>query len=399
MEWFINKDDCCGCEACAQACPKKCIEMVEDKGGFLYPRKVKDVCIDCGICEKVCPVKNNSIERHHPVKTFICRVNSATIIEKCASGGAFYELATMTIKQGGVVCGVKFDSNWEACYSFAERIEDLAVFLGSKYIAPKIGDAYKNVVRFLEDGRKVLFSGLPCHVAGLKQYLSKDYDNLLTVELMCTAVPSPKVWLKYLYEVAPKGATSVTFRSKGFGWDRYGLRIMYDKDELVHEPNDVNLYMQGFLQGLTVRKNCGSCLYKGLNTKGDIMIGDYWELKKYYPELDDNKGMSLALVFTEKGCRAFNAILPECFFKEIPFSQVDTAAEHSCLNYSIQLHRNRDSFFSNINSNRIQVSKILKKSLYKQTLEPKSLKELGVVLMKSLLKEDYYKLRWLWKRK
>ena len=399
MEWYIDKDECCGCEACAQACPKKCIDMVEDKDGFLYPRKVNDVCVDCGICEKVCPIKNNCNECHQPLKTFICRVNSATIIEKCASGGAFYELAIMTIKQGGVVFGVRFDSNWGACYSYTEEIEDLSVFLGSKYIAPKIDDAYKNVVRFLEVGRKVLFSGLPCHVAGLKQYLTKDFENLLTLELMCTAMPSPKVWSKYLYEVAPKGATSVTFRSKGFGWDRYGLRIMHDKDELVHEPNVVNLYMQGFLQGLTVRKNCGSCLYKGLNTKGDIMIGDYWELKKYYPELDDNKGMSLALVFTEKGCRAFNAIKTDCFCKEIPFSQVDTAAEHSCLNRPIQLHRNRDYFFSRIDSNKQKISKILKKSLYQQTPGPKSLKELGVVLMKTLLKQDYHRYRRLWKRR
>ncbi|MBR4197306.1 MAG: Coenzyme F420 hydrogenase/dehydrogenase, beta subunit C-terminal domain [Bacteroidales bacterium] len=399
MEWFINKDDCCGCEACVQACPKSCIELVEDKGGFLYPRKDNDVCVDCGICEKVCPVKNNNVERHQPLKTFICRVNSATIIEKCASGGAFYELATITIKQGGVVFGVKFDSNWDACYGYAEDLENMAAFLGSKYVAPRIGDAYKKVMFFLEEGRKVLFSGLPCHVAGLKQYLPKKYENLLTVELMCTAVPGPRVWSRYLHEIAPKGATNVTFRSKSFGWNRYGLKIMHDKECLVHEPNDENLYMQGFLQGLTVRKSCGNCLYKGLNTKGDIMIGDYWELNKYYPELDDNKGMSLVLVFTENGCRAFNAIKSGMFVKEILFSQVDTAAEHSCLNHPIRIHRNRDYFFSKINSNTKTITSIIKKSLYKKTSKPKSLKELGVVIMKSLLNDDYYKFRRLWKRK
>lgn len=399
MGWFINIDDCCGCEACKQACPKKCIEMVEDKGGFLYPQKAYDVCTDCGICEKVCPVKNNRIERHQPLKTFICRVNSATIIEKCASGGTFYELASMTIKEGGVVFGVKFDSNWEACYSYVEKIEDLAIFLGSKYIAPRVGHAYKHVAHFLEDGRKVLFSGLPCHVAGLKQYVHKDYYNLLTVELMCTAVPSPKVWSKYLGEVAPKGATSVTFRSKSFGWNRYGLKIMNDNDELVHEPNDENIYMQGFLQGLTVRKNCGNCLYKGFNTRGDIMIGDYWELEKYYPEINDNKGMSLVLAFTEKGCRAFDAIKLDLFVKEIPFSQVDTAVEHSCLNHSIQLHRNRECFFSKINSKRSTITRILKKCLYKQTSEPKSIKGILAIIMKSLLKDNYHRCRYLWKGK
>ena len=207
------------------------------------------------------------------------------------------------------------------------------------------------------------------------------------------------MWSKYLHEVAPKGTTNVTFRSKSFGWNRYGLKITYDNESLVHEPNDENLYMQGFLQGLTVRKNCGNCLYKGLNTKGDIMIGDYWELKKYYPELDDNKGMSLVLAFTEKGCRAFNAIKSEIFVKEIPFSQVDTAAEHSCLNHPIRLHRNRDYFFSKINSNTRTIKSIIKKSLYKRTSKPKSIKELGVVIMKKLLNDDYYKFRRLWKRK
>lgn len=399
MGWFIDIEDCCGCGACAQACPKGCIKMVEDKEGFLSPHRTNDSCVDCGICGKVCPVKNNNIERHQPLKTFICRVNSATIIEKCASGGAFYELASMTIKEGGVVFGVKFDSNWEACYSYAEDIENIAAFLGSKYVAPRIGDAYKKAKHFLEDGRKVLFSGLPCHIAGLKQYLFKDYENLLTVELMCTAVPSPKVWSMYLHEVAPNGTTNVMFRSKFFGWNRYGLKIIHDNDCFVHEPNDENLYMQGFLQGLTVRENCGSCLYKCFNTKGDIMIGDYWELKKYYPELDDNKGMSLALVFTGKGCHAFNAIKPELFVKEIPFSQVDVTAEHNCLIRPIHLHRNRDFFFSRINSNRESITRTLKKCLYKQTPEPKNLRGLGIVVMKSLLKEDYHRFRRLWKRK
>lgn len=49
-----RKENCFGCGACAEACPKECIRMEPDEEGFLYPKADKKICIDCGKCERVC---------------------------------------------------------------------------------------------------------------------------------------------------------------------------------------------------------------------------------------------------------------------------------------------------------------------------------------------------------
>ena len=200
---ILNKKDCCGCSACVQKCPKQCISLKEDNEGFLYPQVNQQECISCGICKKVCPIINPN-EKRTPLQIYAAINKNEEIRRQSSSGGIFTLLSEEILKEGGVVFGARFDENWEVKHDYTENVKGLVNFRGSKYVQSRIEDNYKKVETFLKQGRKVLFSGTPCQIAGLKRFLSKEYDNLLTVDFICHGVPSPKVWRLYLYETYRK---------------------------------------------------------------------------------------------------------------------------------------------------------------------------------------------------
>lgn len=232
-----DKKDCCGCSACVQRCPKQCISLYEDEEGFLYPRVDKTVCIDCGLCEKVCPVLNQS-EGHEPIAVYAAKNPNEEIRMQSSSGGIFTMLAERIIDEGGVVFGACWDKDWNVVHDYAESKEDIAKFRGSKYVQSNIGETFKQTETFLIEGRKVLFSGTPCQIAGLKHFLLKDYDNLLTIEIICHSVPSPGVWKKYLTEeLNSNGLTigdiqQINFRDKSTGWETYSF-LLHTKADIV----------------------------------------------------------------------------------------------------------------------------------------------------------------------
>ena len=184
---------CCGCAACVQRCPKQCIILHEDHEGFLYPKVDTDNCIDCALCEKVCPILNEGSNRK-PLKVYAAINKDEKIRLESSSGGIFTLLAEQTIGEDGVVFGARFDENWQVRLDYTETIEGIAVFRGSKYVQARTENTYQQAEFFLREGRKVLFAGTPCQIAGLKKFLRKEYDNLLAVDFVCHGVPSPKVW-------------------------------------------------------------------------------------------------------------------------------------------------------------------------------------------------------------
>lgn len=221
---ITDKIRCCGCNACIQCCPTQCITMRQDEEGFDYPIINTDTCIDCGVCEKICPIINHE-EYKKPIKIYAAKNLNEKIRLDSSSGGIFTALAEDIICQGGVVFGVSFDQEWNAVHSYTECLEGLATFRGSKYVQSKIGFAFKEVKSFLKSGRKVLFSGTPCQIAGLKKFLIKDYPNLFTIEILCHGVPSPKVWQRYLDEKKAQfkcnDIRQINFRNKKNGWSQY----------------------------------------------------------------------------------------------------------------------------------------------------------------------------------
>lgn len=240
-----DKKECCGCSACVQRCPKQCIVMKEDEEGFLYPVVDKEVCIDCGLCEQVCPVLRQREERE-PLEVYAAFNKNEEVRMQSSSGGIFTALAEPIIKEGGVVFGARFNEDWEVVHDYVETVEGLSAFRGSKYVQSRIGCTFSQAEQFLKQGRKVLFSGTPCQIAGLKLFLRKEYENLLSVDFICHGVPSPGVWRQYLNEFivyqgnkkkisffpskpiilnSIRDISRIEFRNKRLGWKKYSFAL------------------------------------------------------------------------------------------------------------------------------------------------------------------------------
>ena len=375
-----DKKDCCGCHACATVCVKHCIMMLPDEEGFLYPVVDKDACTDCGLCEKVCPIINQS-EPRRPLKVYAAKNKDEEIRRQSSSGGIFTLLAEKVINDGGVVFGARFDENWNVIHSWTDTIEGIAAYRGSKYVQSTIGDTYREARDFLKQGRKVLFSGTPCQIAGLKKYLRKDYDNLLTVDVVCHGVPSPLVWCKYLDETreqlrAKHGVgknsvpssmdelpviTGISFRDKSNGWKKYGFRLRYAASEAAEntvsasaieeeilEMHRDNLFMQGFLANLYLRPSCYACTVRSGKSGSDISIADFWGVQNYYPKFDDDKGVGLILVNSEKGRNDYTGVEAE----NLVATYEEGLKGNSCLEYSAFETKYRNVFWSRLSNNR-----------------------------------------------
>lgn len=301
MIHITDKHSCCGCASCVQSCPKQCIRFDEDEQGFRYPRVDSERCIDCGLCEKVCPCLNQGMPQN-PINVYAAVNPHEPTRLKSSSGGIFSMLAERIISEGGVVFGARFDANWEVTHDFAEDIGKLDSFRGSKYLQSRIGETYKQAQAFLKEDRKVLFSGTGCQIAGLKRFLRKEYENLLTVEIVCHSVPSPLVWRKYLQEISNGNTVQrVNFRDKFSGWSHYSYSLVIEHSRGIHtEPASGN-YMKGLTSNLTTRPSCSQCPSRNGKSGADIILGDCWGVWDLQPSSDDNKGTSLVVSLTQKG--------------------------------------------------------------------------------------------------
>ena len=308
---ITNKVDCCGCSACAMKCPKHCITMQADSEGFLYPVVNEVECIDCGLCEKVCHELHPYDERK-PLSVYAAINKDEQVRMNSSSGGMFYLVAEKTISEGGVVFGARFDEDWQVAIDYAESMEAVKPFMGSKYVQARTATAYRDAETFLKQGRKVLFSGSPCQIAGLHHYLRKDYDNLTTVDFVCHGVPSPKVWQRYLDEVVTSGKRAINdvkFRNKSNGWKKFNFVLSYNQDSksyTLSSWHQQNHYMRAFLSDMILRPSCHDCRAKQGRSHSDITIADFWGINVEMPEMDDDKGTGLVLVNTEKGLQALD---------------------------------------------------------------------------------------------
>ena len=353
-----DKKTCCGCSACDQACTKQCITMQEDEKGFLYPKVDENLCISCRLCEKVCPMLNRK-ERVAPQKVCAAINPDEEIRRKSSSGGVFTMLAEGVIKEGGIVFGATWNAQWEVVHSYTETLDGLSAFRGAKYSQSVIGDTYRQTQEFLKAGRKVLFSGTGCQIAGLKLYLRKAYDNLLTVEVACHGVPSPKVWQKYVKNVSRgKPLGNIVFRDKRNGWNGYGLFFIgTDGKELKYEKASNNEFMQCFLNNLCLRPSCTNCPAKAGASGADLLIGDFWGVEGMHPEMYDNKGCSLVIAYTNAG----KAMLGGLGLREKEVTYEEGCRYNPCIVQSTHESRYAPFFWYNFKKHGIEAtSKTLK---------------------------------------
>lgn len=357
---ITDKTKCCGCAACEQRCPKKCIDMKEDEQGFLYPVIDTETCIDCGVCEKVCPILNPSVSKE-PLQVLAAKNRNEGQRLRSSSGGTFILLAEHIIEQGGVVFGAKFNQNWEVEHCYAETIEELEPLMRSKYVQSNIGNTYNEAEQFLKQGRQVIFVGTSCQIAGLKRFLRKEYDNLLAVDFICHGVPSPGIWRRYLEETKSSQSysviTGINFREKqngGYGWKKYGF-VICSKPSLTGNNNQIvnsdiaynNIFMRGFLSNLYLRPSCYKCMAKNGASGSDLTIADFWGIQNYHPEFDDDKGVSLIFTHTDKGKNCITNLSSQV---ELIVSNIDeaTVSNPSYL-HSVQVPMKYTIFWKNFN--------------------------------------------------
>lgn len=346
MIQIIDKHKCCGCEACIQACPKNSISLVQDSEGFLYPNVNCTTCVDCGLCEKVCPIINQR-EQTNPLEVWAAQNTDEEIRKLSSSGGIATNLAEKIIEAGGVVFGVIMNDKHEAVHTFADTKQQLAAFMGSKYVQSRIGDSFKQVLHFLKSGKKVLFIGTPCQISGLKQFLRKDYENLYTVDFICHGVPSPGVFKWYLQEEInkfaaarkgrknsvsfspihsiPKGdihlpeglkVMDIRFRDKREGWKKYSFDLRLAEASGDGKQNTVsisanvtkNIFLKGFCLDLYLRPSCHQCHFRNYRSGSDVTIADFWGQNSMFPEFDHDTGVSSVIIKTLKGQQLFKEL-------------------------------------------------------------------------------------------
>ena len=300
---ITDKAMCCGCTACMNICPVQCIVMRRDREGFDYPVANPDICISCGRCEDVCPMKAEKASSS-PKEAFAVR--SQEFIRNSSSGGVFPVLAGKVIEDGGVVYGAVFDADLRVVHDETEDMCGVDRMRGSKYVQSELYAAFNDVRTYLEQGRKVMFSGTPCQIAGLKSYLGKDYDGLMTVDCACHGVPSPGLWEKYVKALEERygvALTDVRFRSKDRSWRRYDF-VVRGEDREFATPHQKDPYMLLFLQDMTLRPSCYECWFRKGGSGSDLTLADLWNVAEAAPELDDDKGVSLVMANTGKGASA-----------------------------------------------------------------------------------------------
>lgn len=346
MITITDKSQCCGCSACAQRCPKQCISMQMDNEGFLYPQVDTSKCIDCHLCEKVCPVINQDDART-PLNVYAAKNSDDEVRHQSSSGGIFTLLAEQTIKDGGIVFGACWDKEWNVKHDYVDNINDLQRFRSSKYLQSVIGDSFLKTEQFLKTGRKVMFTGTPCQIAGLKHFLRKEYDNLLAVEMICHSVPSPGVWQQYLttrlhtLRWEKSDIRHISFRDKKTGWKTYSFVIENKDGNILTELSSKNAFMRGFLADLYTRPSCHACPAKQLRSGSDITLGDFWGIESLMPEIDDDKGVSAIIVNSDKGKQVLHNINVE--LHEVQYDDLTT--RNPALVRSFQITSKRTEFF------------------------------------------------------
>ena len=304
-----EKRDCFGCEACVQICPKQALSMREDEEGFRYPRVDSRLCVDCGLCRKVCPAEHMPERPVYQKSAFGGRHKDDGVLEGSTSGGAFSAIAETWCDENTLVFGAQAEG-LKVFHRFTAGTAELWKFRKSKYSQSRIGSAYSDVRRFLREGKKVLFSGTPCQIAGLLAFLGDaDREKLLTVEVACEGVPSPQFVGKlsdYLREKYGAGIKSLDYRFKDKDkWDFEVMSVELENGKKLKKDRWFNPFWSIWLSHLMSRPSCYSCPFAVPERIADVTLGDLWGVHLYCPELYfGNKGASLMVANTEKGAEA-----------------------------------------------------------------------------------------------
>lgn len=321
----LLRTECCGCYACYNVCPVKCILMKKNEEGFYYPYVEKDKCIQCKQCESACPMEIQ-VENGFQKQVFAAYSVDENKRMNSSSGGIFPVLAEFVLQQKGIVFGATFNSKFEVEHRGIDDKKELILMQGTKYVQSQIKKSFLSAKSNLDKGKLVLFTGSPCQIAGLKKFLGKDYDNLITQDIICHGVPAPGVWQEFL-ECRRKDKASeikdILFRDKEESWEEYSLKIDYENGETYRKKRREDSYLLGFLDDIYLRKSCYNCKFKGGSRLSDFTLGDFWGIEKVFPDMHDDKGTSVLVVNTTKGAEILNEIQDRLYLKKSDLNTIE----------------------------------------------------------------------------
>ena len=337
----MDKSLCTGCGVCQVICPRGSITMKKDKYGFLYPSIDQNTCINCNKCDNFCHAQNIKTQSVEVPDSYIGYNKNADQRLKSSSGGIFVLLAEEILKLNGAVYGAAFDHNGEVSHIRVEEKSNLYKLQGSKYVQSTVDkEIYLSVKSELENKKYILYSGTPCQIGALKQFLNRNYETLLTVSFICHGVPSPALWKQYVDEQSEKYNSSISgmsHRNKKYGWTRYSMSMRFENGSEYCVPNDKDPYMQLFLKNTCLRDSCYSCQYKGKEKLSciDILLADKWgNVSGTVPDIHDDKGISTIFVQSTLGRILWDRIKENLYYDKTVFQEVvdsNAAYNQSCV--------------------------------------------------------------------
>ena len=286
---ITRKEDCVGCGACVDCCPKDAIYWETDIEGFDYARVDPDKCIDCSLCLKTCPLLNvdklNAVNSDYGTPDVLAAYNTDSDVRMAStSGGIFSALAEKVLDEGGFIGGAVWTDDFGACHILSDRREDLDRIRGSKYFQSDATGIYRAVRKALATGRKVLICGTPCQMAGLRSYLRRDYENLIIVDFVCGNINSPKLFKKYVESLEQRyGARMLSYHPKNKehgGWHNFAFKATFDNGAVYVRNRTADAFTRCFI-GTHVgsRPCCFECKFKQLPRVADLTIADFWGIE------------------------------------------------------------------------------------------------------------------------
>jgi len=351
---FEDKQNCCGCGACMNACSHNAITMVEDEYGFVYPRVNTALCVDCGICRRACGYQNPPMKAT-PAACYAAVAKDEVLFRASSSGGVFPVLAVNVLERGGVVYGASMlleDTGFSPKHLRISQKKDLPLLQGSKYVQSDLSFTYRQAKEDLQNGKQVLYSGTPCQIAGLLQFLGREYDNLLTMEVICHGVPNARMFRDFIAGLEGKKQKKVTgfaFRSKEKDQGKI-VCIEYcgasgSKEKTLLGAQEYS-YMCFFQNACISRESCYTCPFAEEERVADLTVGDFWGFWQEHPNVSarafagNGTGVSCILANTEKGLQIIRDSMADFVLVETGFEKV--ARHNDQLSRPCRYSRERD---------------------------------------------------------
>jgi len=324
-----EKRDCSGCTACANICPQNCIMMEFDEEGFKYPKVDIELCTNCDLCKKVCPITGTTLIGTDQCTVYAGQNINADIRRESTSGGIFSAIADYVLLNKGVVFAAGYDSRMHVVHKAAYCCEELKDLRMSKYVQSDLNNTFNEIADTLLNKNKIVFfTGTPCQTAGLINYISFkgkklqeiSKEKLITADLICYGVPSPGLYDRWISAIEIKYKSkikSIYFRDKKYGYAGTHIKILLSNGKKVEDNLDVKSFTKTMFSKIGLRPSCYDCIFRDKSKLCDFTFGDLWNVDKVDKSMDDNTGVTLLQVHSEKGMTILEKLISKGSIKAV----------------------------------------------------------------------------------